>query len=189
MYRLCKQIGDSWAGGIAAALCATHPLVVWLSATGLVDILYTATFFLGLSYYVQQPRTASHLYIACALFALSCTFHYNAWLVVAPLGAVIAFDIWGRRNRLSLSLGLCTIVVVPLAWCIWNWLRDGDFFAFLHEHIKASAPTYENWGASSPSLKNAVSWLVETIFRYNPMLVALAIGSVAGLLTVGKGKR
>jgi len=189
MYRLCKQIGDSWAGGIAAALCATHPLVVWLSATGLVDILYAASFFLGLSYYVQQPRTASHLYIACALFAISCAFHYNAWVAVAPLGAVIAFDIWRRRDRLSLSLGLCMIVVVPLAWCIWNWLRDGDFFSFLHQQVEESTTTYEKWGASPPSMKSAVFWLVETTLRYNTILVALAVASVAGLLTVGKGKR
>src|SRR5262249_27651920 len=122
------------------------------------------------------------------LFALSCTFHYNAWLAVTPLGAVIAVDIWGRRNRLSLSLGLCMIVVVPLAWCIWNWLRYGDFFSFLHVHIQFDASARAGIGIS-PSLKNAIFWWVETTLHYNPILIALAVASIAGLLTVGKGKR
>ena len=80
------------------------------------------------------------------------------------------------------------IVVVPVAWCIWNWLRDGDLFSFLHKHIELSGPTYEGWGSPPPSMKSAVFWLVETTLYYDPILAALAVTSIAGLLTVGKRK-
>lgn len=190
VYRLSRQMGAIWAGGIAAMLCATHPLVVLLSATGLVDIVYTGPFILGLSYYVQRPLALSQFYVACTLFAVSCAFHHNAWLAVVPVGAAISFDfILGQRNnRLNLFVGLCIIALVPVAWCTWNLLQYGSPLSFLQGHVEESTRDYQRWGAAAPSLKGSVYWIKETILQYSPILVGLTITSIAGLLIVTERK-
>ena len=191
VYRLSKQMDAGWAGAIATILCATHPLVVLLSATGLVEVLYAGAFILGLSYYVQRPRTLSQFYVACALFALSCTFHYNAWLAVAPVGAAMLLDfIRGKESeRSSLFVGLCIIASFPVAWFIWNWLQHGSPLSFLNVHIEESTQEYETWGAAAPSLKFSLYWMKETALQYSPILAGLSVTSIAGLLTAGEKRK
>ena len=186
IYRLGCHLKEESVGGLAAILAATSPLTVWLSATGLVDILYVALFIFGLSYYVQWQRSGGlyALYVACTLFAVSCAFHYNAWLAGMAVGLLLGYDlVWGQnRNRLHVLLGLGILSIVPIAWCAGNWISEGDPLAFLYKHIHDSAPLYENWGASPPSLKSAIYFLASKILDHGPVLAALALASAAGVV-------
>jgi 4-amino-4-deoxy-L-arabinose transferase-like glycosyltransferase len=187
VYRLGYHLKADGVGGLAAILMATSPLTVWLSSTGLVDILYVALFILGLSYYVQWQRSGglSALYVAGTLLAVSCTFHHNAWLAGMAVGVLVAIDlIWDRsRNRLHGLIGLCILSIVPIAWCAWNWLSYGDPLFFLHTHVEHSASIYEKIGGSSPSLKNAIYRLAWSILHLGPVLAALAFASAAGVVS------
>jgi len=187
IYRLGQHLKADGVGGLAAILWATSPLAVWLSATGLVDILYVSLFILGLSYYVQWQRSGevSALYIACMWLGVSCAFHHNAWLAVMAVGVLIGVDlIWDRsRSWLHGLLGLSILGIVPIAWCAWNWFAHGDPLYFLHAHVEHSAGIYENMGASAPSLKNAIYQIALSILRLGPVLAALALASIAGVVS------
>ncbi len=186
VYRLGCHLKADGVGGFAAILLATSPLVVWLSATGLVDILYVAIFILGFSYYVkwQQSGESQSLYSACLLLGLSCAFHYNAWLAGMTVGILISCDLFldRTRNRLHGFLGLCVLGLVPVAWCTWNWLAHGDPLYFLHTHVEHSAAIYENLGASSPSVKNAIHHLASSILGLSPVLVVVTLASIPGVI-------
>ncbi len=186
VYRLGYYLKSDGVGGVAAILMATSPLAVWLSATGLVDILYGAFFILGLSYYVQWQRSHDlhSLYLSCGLFACSCTFHYNAWLAVMAVGMLLSYDLlWSKnRERLHGVLGLFILALVPMLWCAWNWFTHGDPLDFLHGHIESSALLYEKWGAATPSIKNSLSYIGSSIIRLGPVLAVLSIASAAGVV-------
>lgn len=186
IYRLGHYYRDAGVGALAAILMATSPLTVWLSATGLVDILYVAFFVLGFSYYIQWQRCRGlfALYIACGLFALSCAFHYNAWLAVMAVGMLLIYDLLcsSSRERLHGFLGLCILALVPVLWCAWNWFAHGDPLDFLHGHIVSSAPVYEQWGRQTPTVKSSLYYLASSLLRHGPFLAVLAFISMAGIV-------
>ena len=53
LWDLGRRFGGDLAGGLSAVFCATHPLVVLLSGTGMADICYVALLSCALSVYLR----------------------------------------------------------------------------------------------------------------------------------------
>ena len=139
LSRIGRQSGGSFGAGIAAILGASHPLVVLLSATAMVDICYTSMFMLGLSFYLRFARdsrdSAINLFAACGCFTIACAFHYNAWVAVLPLAPFLLRDFYySCLPPRILVLSLLVLGSAPLAWIAWSWMQSGHLLAFFDQH-------------------------------------------------------
>ncbi len=151
LWGIGRQYAGNWGGTLAAMLGATHPLVLLLSATAMVDICYVATFMLGLAYYSrfsQSPRPASvDLFAACGLFTLACAFHYNAWIAVLLMVPLLFRDLYrAALPRPIVAASLLVVASVPCAWVIWNWQRTGQPLAFFSQHRDYSENYWAHFG-------------------------------------------
>jgi hypothetical protein len=185
LWGIGRQLAGVWGGALAAILGATHPLVVVLSATAMVDICYVATLVLGVSFYLrfshaQAPRPRT-LFAACSLFTLSCAFHYNAWIAVLLMVPLLLRDlVVGRVSRPIMVAGLVIVGSVPCGWIGWNWIETGNPLAFFSAHSDYSANfwAHNGWHASAGAGAEA---LFASIRVYSPLIAILTLAAVGAL--------
>lgn len=185
LWGMGRHFGGKAGGMLAAVLGATHPLVVMLSATAMVDIWYVALWLLGLRIYLKahaSPSDRLDLRIpACVCFTLACGFHYNAWIASILVGAFLIRDlIREKQARAGVAASLLILGSVPIMWVLWNWARSGDPTAFFSKHNEYSAVLWARNGWV-PSPGAVLQALFGALRSYSPILGVLMISSV-GLL-------
>ena len=190
LWNIGRQFGGDLAGGLAAILCATHPLVVLLSATAMVDICYVSTLLFGFRFYLKfsrssQPRPID-LFAACGTLTIACAFHYNAWIAVLIF---VPFVLRATSTGLPFPRGglligsLFLLGSVPCAWVAWNWLHFGHPLDFLGKHSEYSA-SYWLYLGYRPSVPAAVAALFSTFTLYSPLIAILAFSGDRNALQV-----
>jgi hypothetical protein len=176
------HFGGNKGAALAAILGATHPMVVLLSGTAMVDICYVATYMLGVRFYLraahsERPRPLDFL-ISCGLLTLSCAFHYNAWIAVILLVPFLFRDlIQAYLPRRIVVAGLAIVGSLPIAWVAWNWAESGNPFAFFSKHSDYSATFWAHlgWHASPWA---ALKSLKDSIFVYSPLIAILTFAGM-----------
>jgi hypothetical protein len=188
LWRIGRLLGGELAGGLAAALAATHPLVVLLSATAMVDIVYVALVVLALSLYLrfsyaETPR-AINLFGACGALTIACGCHYNAWIAVAVFLPFLLRDLY--RATLPRRVVLCALVLlgsVPAAWIAWNYrVHSGNPLFFLTQHTNYSANFWIQNGYHA-SARAAIRALCRDFYLYTPVAGILAFLTIGMLFT------
>jgi len=191
VYRLGYLLAGRGTAVLASLLAATTPLVVWLSATGLSDMVCAGPFVLGLSVYLHFYRSGRlrDLYVACALFGLATTVHYVAWpaLVAPSLG--LAWHCLSRRGMrlVHYVAGLTVAWAFPLFWCVHNRIQQGRWFGFLRQHVDESSAQWRQWNYE-PSLSGALKVLSSSAMETHLAVGLLAVPSVFLLLRRRPGR-
>jgi hypothetical protein len=182
-----RQFGGHLGGALAAILGATHPLVVLLSATAMVDVCYVSMLLLGLAFYLKADcapgRNLIDLYVACGLVTCACAFHYNAWiaaLVLVPF--VIRHLQRGGARPGVVASSLVLLGGVPCAWVVWNWVHTGRPLAFFSNHREYSAHFWSHLGWDA-SPRAAVAALSDSLSVYSPLVAILTFAAVGTLLS------
>ena len=176
LWGIGRQSGGNFGGALAAILGATHPLVVLLSGTAMVDICYVSMFILGLSFYLRVSYSPHpdpiDLFKACGLLTLACAFHYNAWIAVLLLVPFLLRDLYrAYLPRQVVATSLLLLGSFPFAWVAWNWVHSGHPLAFFAKHSEYSATFWAHlgWHASPrAAVKARSSMLSASIRRHSP---------------------
>jgi 4-amino-4-deoxy-L-arabinose transferase-like glycosyltransferase len=176
-----RQTGGSLGAGIAATLGATHPLVVLLSATAMVDVCYVSMIMLGLRFYLRFADSScpspKDLFAACGLLTLACALHYNAWIAVIIFTPFLLRHLYRGDLPFRVIAGsLLLLGSIPLTWVVWNWVRTGHPLAFFAEHSEYSAKVWAalGWHASAWT---AFRELCHAFRLYSPLLVILVFAA------------
>jgi len=185
LWGIGRESGGEFGAGLAAILGATHPLVVLLSATAMVDICYVSVFLLGVRFYLKVSRS-SHtnpmdLVSACGLMTLACAFHYNAWIVTLLMVPFLLDDLCrGDVPRPIVALSILLLTSVPMAWVTWNWVDTGHPLAFYSQHQDYTEKVWASWGWH-PSPRAALGAVGASIRFYSPVLAILAFSGMGPL--------
>ncbi len=193
VWGIGRRFGGDLGGGLAAILCATHPLVVLLSATALVDICYVSMVLCGFSFYLRFAESPTSppidLFAACGMMTIACAFHYNAWIVVLVFVALMLRDLYrGDLPRRLVVGGLFVLGSWPCVWVAWNWRHFGSPLAFLTRH-KGYSESFWLHSGYRPSLPGAIAALMSIFWAYSPLLMVVAFAGVGMLLTKKSGER
>jgi hypothetical protein len=181
------QFGGNKGAALAAILGATHPLVVLLSGTAMVDICYVATYMLGVRFYLraahsERPRRLDFL-VACSLLTTACAFHYNAWIAVILLVPFLVRDLYlGRLPRRVVVAGLAIVGSLPLAWVGWNWAQSGDPLAFFTKHSDYSATFWAHLGWHASPWAALIS-LKDSLLRFTPLVAILTFAAIGTIFS------
>ena len=190
-------IGHHFGGNkgalLAAILGATHPLVVLLSGTAMVDICYVATYMLGVRFYLKATTSdcpSSPVYLlACGLLSLACAFHYNAWIAVILLAPFLFRDLYrAALPRRVVVSGWVILGSVPLAWVAWNWASSGNPFGFFAKHSDYSATFWASlgWHASTTA---ALQALKDSILLYSPLIAIFTFAAIGTVFSRRRAQR
>ncbi len=151
LFGIGHQFGGNLGGALAATVGATHPLVVLLSATAMVDICYVAMLMMGLRFLLRVHHFSVHNsidpFVACGSLTLACAFHYNAWIAVLVLAPFLARSLYRAEMRPIIVVG-CLLLLgsVPCAWVVWNWVHTGKPLAFFSNHSDVQCATLVSVG-------------------------------------------
>ena len=194
VWGIGRQYGGVWGGALAAILGATHPLVVLLSATAMVDICYVATFMLGVRLYLRVCHSSNpssiDLLAACGVFTRRVkaqAFHYNAWIVVPLLVSL-------RALLRSLPGPICptrpVVIAGPSCWVRYR-ARLGELELganrrtarlFLPSIATTAASFWLTYFGWHPSPLAAIKALFHLVRAYSPLLAILAFSGIATLI-------
>jgi hypothetical protein len=186
LWAIGRQFGGNLGGALAATLGASHPLVVLLSATPMVDICYVSMLMTGLALYLKfyhsSPANPHDLYRACVALTLACAFHYNAWIAALIFVPFVLRQLYrGEARPTVVALSLFLLASVPSAWVVWNWVHTGRPLAFFSNHSEYSAHFWSHLGWHA-SPRAAVAALTDSISVYSPLVAVLAFSAVGRLL-------
>ncbi|MEZ4385049.1 MAG: hypothetical protein R3A79_27215 [Nannocystaceae bacterium] len=138
-----------WAGAIAAALLAAHPLVIWVQRTPL-----TETLALPLGLAALLAALGERRLLTAALLAALAWLRGNAWLAAPLLLAIL----WlrgpdaARRRAPLLYAGLLAASLVLHAQTVFPYLYDE-----LNRQLGALLPV-RPWTLSALALAGVVVW-------------------------------
>ncbi len=132
--RATTRAGAAGIPGDAVALLAALwaglcPIAMQMGTTGEPEPLF-AILILGVAIAFQRRR----LFTTTVSLGLAVMLRYEAWAVVAVVGAVLAWEAW-RARRLDLRAWLPVIVSAGLivAWAALRRPVDGRWFGFLDQ--------------------------------------------------------
>jgi hypothetical protein len=178
VWRIGRQMGGDRAGGFAAMVAATHPLVLLHSATAMVDICYVALCILGVGLYLEalhSPRRRPYMYLtSCLSLTLACGFHYNAWIVVLLMIPIVLWALYqANLPRALVTAGLLILISFPLGWVCWYWIHSGHPLEFFSKHKDYSSTLFAH-GGWMPTPLAVLSVLYANVKSYSPLLAILA---------------
>ena len=172
MYFLARSLFDSpRAGLISALLLAVNPAHVWLSSTGLSEILYSAlllAFLLCFTLHLQRNDPLS-LVLASLFLALANATRYEGWAVSGVFSAFLVAGSARRTIRIRsfsaraagelAAAGLPWIF--PAAWLIFNHHLTGKSVSFI-SNITAGVALADHLPTYGPYVQAALTidpWL------------------------------
>lgn len=135
-----RVFGSLPAAGVALALLALNPNVLYLAAIPMTEAVFfaalTALLYFAVRFRESQAWGAA---IGAGLAACAATLtRYDGWFLL-PVAA--AFFLWAaKRHRVWVTLLFCAIAALgPLYWTGHNWWMTGDWLDFYRGPYSARA--------------------------------------------------
>jgi hypothetical protein len=142
--------GMAWLG---TAIYASNPNLLYLQATAMTELLYSALFIWSIVHGSEFHRAAesgnqsqakSSLEKCGWCLAGACLTRYDGWFLAAAVGLAVGWVVVGSpANRMALGQTLARFAVVaaagPLLWLAYNTLVYGDPLEFARGPYSARA--------------------------------------------------
>lgn len=189
IFRLALRLAESRAAaGLALAVFALNPNLLYMQATAMTESLYLALFIWAVVYFTEftedsrggeeeDYRRASRAATRCGLcIAAMVLTRYDGWFA-GPFFVAAAFAVLVRRrgwkflerNHAPLWPGVRNLALIALAapvlWLAYNWALSGHplDFALGPYSARAIAERTSTPGVFHPGHHNL--WMAQTFFR------------------------
>jgi hypothetical protein len=177
---------------VAALFAAACPIVMQMGTTAQPEPLF-ALLTLGIAIGWQRRHDGA----TAAMLGAAVLLRYEAWAILAVIGATIAWERWQEMRDRSRGSQLkqrtkspIVVVAVPvamiLAWAVLRRPVDGKWFGFLGQTHEFASQVAQ--GAHDKATARTLIRLVEDLLHYPLVVPARVLGPALPLALFGIGR-